>query len=115
MLRYVDVALVAMVAPFALAMGASPLGYGVGAGAWVLQRVGGAAIERRARAIEDPRRSLTLSLAWSLVRVWLLALAILAVGLAAHRSDGLTAALVALGAFSVYFAMSLFTRGASRR
>lgn len=115
LLRYVDVVLIVMVAPLALLMGAPALGVGVGAGAWVLQRAGGAALDRRALAMADKRRALTLKVAWSLVSVWLLAIAILAVGLTAHRRDGLAAALLILGAFSVYFAMSLVTRGGARR
>jgi hypothetical protein len=40
-------------------------------------------------------------------RSWLVALTILAVGLAGQREDGLMAAIVVLAAFTVYFAMSL--------
>jgi hypothetical protein len=40
-------------------------------------------------------------------RTWLVALTILAVGLAGERHDGLMAAVTVLAAFTVYFAMSL--------
>lgn len=115
LLRYVDVALIVMAAPIVLLMGAPPLGFAVGAGAYLLQRLAGVAIERRALAMSDQRRALTLNLAFSLLRVWMLALAILAVGLGGQRRDGLTAALVVLAAFSVHFALSLVTRGGARR
>ena len=38
-LAYLDVVLVVVAAPVAIALGASPLGYLIAAGAWVLQRV----------------------------------------------------------------------------
>src|SRR5271154_4783119 len=38
-LAYLDVVLVVLAAPVAIALGASPLGYLIAAGAWVLQRV----------------------------------------------------------------------------
>jgi hypothetical protein len=38
--------------------------------------------------------------------VWLLATAIIVVGVAGSRPDGLTAALVIFGAFSIYFVRS---------
>jgi hypothetical protein len=113
--RYVDVVIIAMVAPIALLMGAPVLGYSVGAVAWTAQRFAGAAIERRALASEDPRRQIGVTLVSSLGRVWLLALTILAVGLLGEKRDGLTAALVVLVAFTIYFGSSLVTRPAQMR
>ncbi|MCW3066109.1 MAG: hypothetical protein JWN32_3281, partial [Solirubrobacterales bacterium] len=104
--RYVDVVLVLMIAPIALIMGAPALGYAVGAVAWTVQRVAGAAIERRALASEDPKWAIGVTLFSSLGRVWLLALTILAVGLLGEKKDGLTAALVVFAAFTVYFGIS---------
>lgn len=108
--RFVDIALVVMAAPVVLLMGAPALGFGVGAGAWCLQRAVGEAVDRRLASVPDARRALTLGLVWSLARVWLLALIILAVGKAASRQDGLTAALVVLFAFTVYFSTNLMLR-----
>ena len=41
-----------------------------------------------------------------MLRVWVLACAIIAVGLTSSRADALATALVVFGAFSVYFAVS---------
>jgi hypothetical protein len=113
--RYVDVVLILMIAPIALIIGAPVLGYAVGTVAWTAQRIAGAAIERRALASENPRTAIGVTLFSSLGRVWLLALTILAVGLAGEKKDGLTAALVVFAAFTIYFGMSLITRPAQAR
>jgi hypothetical protein len=115
LLRYVDVVIVVMIAPIALLMGAPVLGYAVGAVAWTAQRFAGTAIERRAMGSDDPRRQIGVALFSSLGRVWLLALTILAVGLLGEKKDGLTAAVVVLVAFTIYFGMSLVTRPAQLR
>lgn len=112
--RYLDVALVLLAAPFALLMGAPVLGYAVGAGAWVVHRVIGLALERRARD-RDIRAALGLNLGGVIARTWLVGLTILAVGLAAEREDGLTAAIVLLAAFTVYFVISLLLRPHERQ
>jgi hypothetical protein len=108
--RYLDVALVLLAAPFVVLMGAPVLGYAVGAAAWVVHRALGVALERRARASRDARTALGLNLGGVIARTWLVGLTILAVGLAAEREDGLTAAIVLLAAFTVYFVMSLLLR-----
>jgi hypothetical protein len=113
--RYLDVALVLLAAPFVVLMGAPVLGYVVGAAAWILHRALGVALERRARATRDVRAALGLNLGGVIVRTWLVGLTILAVGLAAEREDGLTAAIVLLAAFTVYFVTSLLLRPHERK
>lgn len=116
-IRFADVALVVMSAPFAIAFGAPALGVAVGCVGWALARAFGEAVDRRLARETDPRRALGIGFASSLGRVWLLALSILAVGKASGRQDGLAAALVVLVAFTIYLAMSLLLRpagGASR-
>jgi hypothetical protein len=108
--RYLDMVLVLLAAPFVVLMGAPVLGYAVGAAAWVAHRAIGIALERRARATDDVRAALGLNLGGVIARTWLVGLTILAVGLAAEREDGLTAAIVLLAAFTVYFVMSLLLR-----
>jgi len=114
LIRYLDVALVLLAAPFALLMGAPALGYAVGAAAWVVHRVIGLLLERRARD-RDVRAALGLNLGGVIARTWLVGLTILAVGLAAEREDGLTAAIVLLAAFTVYFVISLLLRPHERQ
>jgi hypothetical protein len=113
--RYLDCVLVIAALPFVVLAGVPLLGYTVGAGAWLLSRLAGAAVERRARTAEY-RRQIGLNIASQMARAWLVGLAILAVGLAAEREDGLTAAVVVLVAFTVYFALALVLhRPRSRR
>jgi hypothetical protein len=113
--RYLDVVIVVLAAPFVVLTGAPVLGYVVGAVAWVLTRVAGVAAERAAKRRSDARAVAALNLATLLGRVWIVGLSILAVGLAANREDGLMAALLALVAFTVYLATSLIIRPLERK
>ena len=109
-LRYLDVVLAAIVAIPALALGAPVFGYLVGAGAWILQRII-AATDRRLMKDKatNLRRQLGLNLFEPFVRIWLLAGAIVLAGVAGHRSDGLTAALVIFAAYSIAFVVRLLS------
>jgi hypothetical protein len=109
-LRYLDVLLVVLAAPFAVLTDLPMLGYAVGAAAWILQRVVGAAVESRARSAKDIRTAVGLGLGGSLARAWFVGLAILAVGLTAEREDGLMAAVLVLAAYTVYLVASLILR-----
>jgi len=109
-LRWLDVILVILAAPFAILMGAPALGYLVGAAAWIVNRAVGAAVERKAKAATDVRMTVGLNLGALIARSWLVGLTILAVGLAGDREDGLTAAILVLAAFTIYFATSLLSR-----
>jgi hypothetical protein len=113
--RWLDVLLVVATLPFVLVAGLPLLGYVVGAAAWVAQRALGAVVETRAHASQDVRKFTGLVLASTMARAWLVALTILGVGLAGAREDGLTAAILVLAAFTVYFVISLITRPFDRR
>jgi hypothetical protein len=112
--RYLDVVIVVLAAPFILLTGAPVLGYAVGAVAWIVTRIAGVAAERAAARRTDARTVAALNVAVLFGRVWVVGLSILAVGLAADREDGLMAALTALVAFTVYLATSLITRPLER-
>ena len=107
LVRYIDVVLVVAALPLVVLAGLPALGYGVGAAAWLLQRGAGVLLERRAARSTDLRRQVGLNLGGTLARAWGVGGAILAVGLAGEREDGLTAAVLVLVAFTVYFAMTL--------
>ena len=107
LLRYLDIVLVVAALPLVALAGLPMLGYAVGATAWIAQRAAGVWLERQAKRTTDPRRLIGLSLAGSLGRAWLVGGAILAVGLAGEREDGLIAAVLVAAAFTVYFAVSL--------
>ena len=108
-LRYLDIVVVAVATPIALALGAPPLGYLIGAVAWVLQRILAHADRRWISRKPEPRTQLGLNLAEAFGRIWLLAGAIILAGVAGGRPDGLTAALTIFGAYSVAFAVRVLS------
>jgi hypothetical protein len=114
-LRYVDVLLVVLTAPFVFIADLPVLGYVVGGGVWILQRAAGLLVERKARQASDVRTAIGLNVGTLLVRAWIVGLTILAVGLAGSRDDGLMAAVLLLVVFTVYFATSLLLRPLERK
>jgi hypothetical protein len=108
-LRYLDVVLVLVGAAVALALGAPALGCAIGAGAWVAQRILAHFDRRWISNATEPRTQLGLNLFEAFGRIWLLAGAIVLAGVAGGRKDGLTAALVIFGAYSVAFAIRVLS------
>jgi hypothetical protein len=104
--RYLDVFVVVLAAPFVVLMGGPVLGYLVGAGVWIATRVLGIYVDRYART-RSPKAQVGLTFGALMARAWILGITILVVGLAGEREDGLMAALLALVAFTVYLATTL--------
>jgi uncharacterized protein involved in cysteine biosynthesis len=113
LVRYLDVLVVLLAAPFVLLMGAPTLGYVAGAAAWIFTRVVGAAVERRSRG-RSARAQIGAGFGVLMGRTWLLGITILVVGLAGSREHGLMAGLVGLVAFTIYLATSLVLRPTER-
>jgi hypothetical protein len=113
-LRYLDVILVVLAAPFVVLTGLPVLGYAAGAAAWIVQRLVGARVEAAMRRQRDIRTVLGLGLGASLGRSFFVGLTILAVGLAGARADGATAGIVVLVAFTVYLGSALVLRPLER-
>ena len=111
--RYLDVALIILAAPFVILMGGPVLGYVVAGVTWIASRFLASAIERSARK-KSPKAQVAINFAVLMGRAWLMGIAILVVGLTAEREDGLMAALLALVAFSVYLATTLIVRPTER-
>jgi hypothetical protein len=111
--HYLDVALVVLAMAPAVALGAPVLGYAIGAGGWILQRAIAETDQRWIRGVAEPVKQLGVSLFEAFGRIWLLAGAIIIAAVAGGREDGLTAALVIFGAYSVAFAIKVIT-GAQR-
>ena len=111
--RYLDVVLVVLAAPFAILLGAPALGYLVGAGVWIVSRVLEAVLEAQANR-GDVRLAIGLRVGSMIGRVWIIGAAVLAVGLAADREDGFTAALVCLVAYTIHLATALILRPLER-
>ncbi len=111
-LRYGDLALLALALPAFLFAGWPMLGYAVAAAAWLAQRGVQAIATRRVRrsiAGGDRRAALGLMGASTLGRVWLIAIAVLVVGLV-EREAGLAAALLSAALFTLYFGSQVLDR-----
>jgi hypothetical protein len=104
--KYLDLlALAAALAVFLLG-GFPLLGFAVGAAAWLVQRAIQVLAARRAQAElanGNRQKAMGVVAATGLARVWLMATAVLLVGLA-EREAGLAAALLVLVLFTVSFA-----------
>jgi hypothetical protein len=111
--RYLDVVLLVLAAPFVVLLELPALGYAVGALVWIVQRILEAVLDGAARR-GDVRRAVGLKVASMIGRTWLIGVGILAVGLAADREDGFTAALVCLAAYTVHLATTLILRPLER-
>ena len=111
--RYLDVVLLVLAAPIVILMGGPVLGYAVGAAVWIVQRVGEAWLDAAGQRA-DARRAVGLKFASMIGRTWLIGVGILAVGLAAEREDGFTAAVVCLVAYTVHLASALILRPLER-
>lgn len=112
--RYLDVVLVVLATAPALALGAPVLGFALGAGGWVAQRVIAHADRRLTRKVTAPVRRLGVDLFEAFGRIWLMAGVIVVAGVAGGRRDGLTAALVLFGAYSVAFVIRVVSGPPSR-
>jgi len=110
-LRYLDVCLVLATAPFVLIAGLPMFGYLVGACAWLLTRAGTVFVHEQALRSADPKVKAGLHVGGMMGRVWLVALAVILARYVGGKDDGIMAAGLVLAAFTVYFVLSLLTRG----
>jgi uncharacterized membrane protein YkgB len=104
-LRYGDLVLLTVALPAFIIAGWPLLGYVVAAAAWLVQRgIQLAATRRAARAMAggERRTAMGTMAAATLGRVWLIALAVLIVGLV-QREAGLAAALLSVALFTLSF------------
>jgi hypothetical protein len=104
--KYVDLLVLAAALAVFLLGGLPLLGYAVGAVAWLAQRGIQILATRRAGtelAAGNRQRAMGIVAATTLGRVWLMATAVLLVGLA-EREAGLCAAILVLALFTVSFA-----------
>lgn len=112
MLRYADLAVLALALPLFLVNDWPLLGYAVAAVAWLAQRAVQAwAAGRVARDLRagERRSAIGVTAGTTLGRVWLVTASVLAVGLIGEREDGLAAALLSAALFTLYFAGEALT------
>lgn len=112
-LRYVDLVLLWLTVPLALALGAPQFGVVIAAVVWTAQRIAALKVDERARG-RDARQAIGLNMVTMIVRMWLIATTVVVAGVAGERQDGVAAALVLLVAFTVAFAATLLHRSLSR-
>jgi hypothetical protein len=108
--QYMDVGVLIAALPIFL-LGDLPIaGWAVGAGGYVIQRIVRDVLANKARESEDPRTVAGILVASMLARGFLIALALLGVGLAVSNKAGLCAAVLFLAAFTISFGMGLALR-----
>lgn len=109
--KYVDLVVLAAALAVFLLGGFPLLGYAVAAASWLVQRAVQAYATKRATAelaAGNRQKAMGIVAATTLGRVWLMATAVLLVGLA-EREAGLCAAILVLVLFTVSFAAQGFS------
>jgi len=109
MMRYLDLGVLLLALPIFVAAGLPLLGWAGAAVGWTVQRAVQYAIEKRARASDDPRTVAGLLAGSMIARGWLVAGSIFIVGLS-EREAGLSAAILAIALFTFYFTGQLIGR-----
>jgi hypothetical protein len=112
-LRYLDLVLLAVALPVFIATDLPMAGYLAVAGIWIVM-YGIEIASNRAIAGAVERRDRRAAMGWlgatSLASAWVVALAVLIVGLAAGKDAGLAAALLALVLFTVHLGSRVLLR-----
>jgi hypothetical protein len=108
-LRYLDIVLLVLALPVFLAADLPMLGYAAAAVAWIAQRAIQLVLNRKAAAMDDPRKVAGIMVGSMIGRAWLLALTIFAVGLS-DNDAGLAAAVLVLVLVTAYFTVSMIMR-----
>jgi len=109
-LRYLDVVLLVVAAPIMILIGVSAPGYAVGAGAWIVLRAVGVAVERIAADTSEPGRQIGIRLGYMLARLFALAPRVVFGRKRPCQDAELTALAVIVFAFTVQLAVSAITR-----
>jgi hypothetical protein len=109
LLRYLDFAVLLLALPIFVAADLPMLGWVGAAVGWTVQRVVQLAIEKQARASDDPRTVAGLLTGSMIARGWIVAGSIFVVGLS-EREAGLSAAILSITLFTFYFTSQMFTR-----
>ena len=102
--------MLAVALPIFLLAGFPISGYLVGGGAWIVQRAIQVVLLRRAAASRDPRTVVGIAAASMIARGWFCAIAIFLVGILDSDAAGLSAALLVIALFTVYFTVQMILR-----
>ena len=113
-LRYLGLAALALALPVFLVAGLPVAGWLLGAGVWLAQRALQLLFASRLRRTDDPRAVVGYEAGGAIARGWLAALAILVVGILAGEEVGLSAVVLVLVLFSIYFAGRVVERASQQ-
>ncbi|HEV7774943.1 MAG TPA: hypothetical protein VGO48_16815 [Conexibacter sp.] len=109
-LRYLDLVIALLVLPIFVLADLPLAGWLTGAGTYAAQRAVGEYTARRAAASDDARTTVGLMAGSMIGRGWLVALTIFAVGVTVGDEAGLSAAVLFIALFTVYFTMQMILR-----
>ena len=110
MLRYLDLIALALALPVFVVASLPIAGWALGAGVWLGQRALQLFFESRLRRTDEPRAVVGYTAGGAIARGWLAALAVLVVGILAGDDVGLSAVVLVLALFTVYFAGRVLER-----
>jgi hypothetical protein len=108
--RYLDLVVLLLALPLFVLADLPLPAYLVGAGAWLVQRSIQLWSDRRADESDDPRTVAGITAASMIGRGWLCAGAIFGIGLAEGDDAGLSAAVLVIALFTVYFTVRMILR-----
>ena len=108
--RFLDLVVLALALPVFLLADLPIAGYLAGGGAWIVQRIAQILMQRRAEASDDPRVVAGWTAGSMIARGWFCAIAIFLVGILDSDAAGLSAALLVIALFTVYFTVQMILR-----
>jgi hypothetical protein len=109
LLKNADIPVLALALVIFLVTGLPIAGWLAGAGGWALQRIVNALAVRKANAAEDVRTRVGLLAGSMILRGWIVAGLIAAVGIGDHKA-GLAAAVLFLAVFTLQFTLTMAMR-----
>ena len=109
-LRYFDIVLLILALPVFLVADLPMVGYAAAAAVWIVQRAIQAWSNHKVAGTDDPRKVAGIAVGSMIGRGWLVALTILAVGLADSDEAGLAAAVLLLVLVTAYLTVSMIMR-----
>lgn len=113
-LRYIDLVLLWLSVPLALALGAPRMGLLLAAVVWTVQRLVALEVDRRAVKRENVRDAIAMNMVTMFARLWLVCATVVLAGVGGEREDGVAAAALLLVAFTISLVATLLARALSR-
>ena len=110
MVRHLDLVALVLALPVFAVSGLPLGGWALGAAVWLAQKGLQLFFESRVRRTDDPKAVVGYTAGGAIARGWLAALAVLAIGILAGDEVGLSAVVLVLVLFTIYFAGRVFER-----